>query len=401
MIHEEVLRRLCASGLVALTGPEEGPPCLPPMGLVEGMDALWDRLCALAIELEGNPLSGGWEERVAGRAALLGFGRRGMTSANSSCRLLRTSNGVVAVNLPRVDDVATLGALLEQPIEGDHWEALERWVSKHPSQEVVDRGQLLGLAVAELGSSAEGGVRRSPLPAGACVRSLEGAMVVNLSSLWAGPLTAALLGEVGMDVVHVESTNRPDGARGEPAFFEWLHGPSHRHLTFDFSQQRDLGALGELIDSADVIIEGSRPRALEHLGLDAAHRRLRSGAIWVSITGYGRDHPQLIAFGDDAAVAGGLVGHDEEGAPVFCGDAIADPITGITAAGAVLEAWKTGGGEFLDISLAASAASVLTGGAWPSEKVPVMKMTDEGWLAIYQGENFAIREPSVPSRRVS
>ncbi len=86
----------------------------------------------------------------------------------------------------------------------------------------------------------------------------------------------------------------------------------------------------------------------------------RAGRVWVSITGYGRAEPgrQWVAFGDDAAVAGGLVAWENEAHPVFCGDALADPVTGLSAAAALFEAMAGGGGVLLDVSMQASAASL-------------------------------------------
>ena len=52
--------------------------------------------------------------------------------------------------------------------------------------------------------------------------------------------------------------------------------------------------------------------------------------VVVSITAFGRDSNR-IGFGDDVAAAAGLVALDDAGDPVFCGDAIADPLTGLTA----------------------------------------------------------------------
>jgi crotonobetainyl-CoA:carnitine CoA-transferase CaiB-like acyl-CoA transferase len=63
-----------------------------------------------------------------------------------------------------------------------------------------------------------------------------------------------------------------------------------------------------------------------------------------------------VAFGDDAAVSGGLVvGADSE--PVFCGDAIADPLSGLEAARAVGQSLRRGGGELIEVSMAQVAAS--------------------------------------------
>ncbi|EUA16277.1 coA-transferase III family protein [Mycobacterium xenopi 4042] len=77
--------------------------------------------------------------------------------------------------------------------------------------------------------------------------------------------------------------------------------------------------------------------------------------MWLRIKGY-NDQPDRVAFGDDAAVAGGLVGADADG-PVFCGDAIADPLTGLEATRAVAQSLHRGGGELIELSLAAVAAT--------------------------------------------
>jgi hypothetical protein len=105
-----------------------------------------------------------------------------------------------------------------------------------------------------------------------------------------------------------------------------------------------------------VVIEASRPRALAQLGLapDAASRR--AGQVWLSITGYGRGVPDWVAFGDDAAVAGGLVGWDS-GEPVFCADAAADPLAGVCGALAVACSMAAGGGHLIDLSMRAAAAA--------------------------------------------
>jgi crotonobetainyl-CoA:carnitine CoA-transferase CaiB-like acyl-CoA transferase len=111
------------------------------------------------------------------------------------------------------------------------------------------------------------------------------------------------------------------------------------------------GSLRGLLGTADVVIEASRPRALRQLGVPAetimADGRPR---VWVRITGYGPEQDR-IAFGDDAAVAGGLVAWDPDG-PVFVGDAIADPLTGMLAALAVLACLRAGGGWIVDIAMA-------------------------------------------------
>ncbi|MEU1568185.1 CoA transferase, partial [Streptomyces mirabilis] len=189
-------------------------------------------------------------------------------------------------------------------------------------------------------------------------RAIESRLVsgpgADFSALWAGPLCARLLGAAGARVVKVESTTRPDGARrGSPAFYRWLHD-GHESLVLDFAS----GAPAEVVAEADIVIEASRPRALRRLGIHAEEfLAARPGRVWLSITGYGRDEDR-IAFGDDAAVAGGLTGLDRAGDPVFLGDALADPVTGVFAAHAVARSLADGGGELLSLSLAACAAAL-------------------------------------------
>ena len=137
-------------------------------------------------------------------------------------------------------------------------------------------------------------------------------------------------------------------------------------VALDFTSSAGRRHLGELVARADVVISGSRPRALEQLGLDpasvVAHGRPR---LWLSITGYGSDGEaaRRVAFGDDAAVAGGLVAWDERG-PCFCADAIADPLTGLASAVAALTALDEGGAWVVDASMA-DVAGGLTGPAVP------------------------------------
>ena len=121
------------------------------------------------------------------------------------------------------------------------------------------------------------------------------------------------------------------------------------------------------------MIEASRPRALEQLGIVAADLLAYGPTVWLSITGYGRQAParDWVAFGDDAAVAGGLVVWDETG-PCFCADAVADPLTGLVATLATLDALRHGRTVLLDVAMAvvASEFSGPTLAAPPGLEVP-------------------------------
>lgn len=166
-----------------------------------------------------------------------------------------------------------------------------------------------------------------------------------------------------MRVIKVESTTRLDGARHGPApFFDLLNG-TKESVVVDVGSSCGRKILAALVHSADVVIESSRPRALEQLGIDRGSV-MKQGTVqvWLSISGYGRrgDAAMRIAFGDDAAVAGGLVGGNLH-APVFCADAIADPATGLRAAVAIAECLAAGVRSTIDVSLAGVAASLAYG----------------------------------------
>jgi crotonobetainyl-CoA:carnitine CoA-transferase CaiB-like acyl-CoA transferase len=77
--------------------------------------------------------------------------------------------------------------------------------------------------------------------------------------------------------------------------------------------------------------------------------------VWVAITGYGPQSNRA-AFGDDAAAAGGLVRRAGDGCPLFSGDALADPLTGLVAAVFALAGVRAGGSWRADVALADVAA---------------------------------------------
>jgi hypothetical protein len=346
---------------MALTGlPDD--PMGPPAGLVESIDRVADLFPGLdALALLGE------------RAALMGLWRHGTTSCGGSCRLLPSRHGFMAVSLPRAEDMETVPAWLELDDVPESVPAMWSSVASHLQHGDPDlllaRAQLLGLPAARVGESAGlMGVRRSLLGEAPPRPDLTGLLVVDLSALWAGPLCGDLLARAGAAVVKVESTQRPDGARRGPAeFFDLLNGRK-RSVALNFRDRNDVRILHAMLRRADVVIEASRPRALAQLGLNGPDLVHAGGPqVWVSITGHGRagEAANRVAFGDDAAAAGGLVVW-RNGIPLFCADAIADPLTGLTAADACLHALAEGGRWLLDVSMSA-VSSAFSG---PSLPVP-------------------------------
>jgi hypothetical protein len=350
------VRRWAASGAMALTGRADGPLLGPPERLVDALDAV---ACGL---VPGDPLA-----ILGERAALLGLRRQAPASCGGAARLLPCRDGWVAVSLPRPSDIELVSAWLEidQVVDatsavGEVWALVEHEVAGRDGATLRERAALLGLPATVVdGDGGRQPVLAEQHPTDRDARSTAGALVVDLSSLWAGPLCGQLLADRGARVVKVESLARPDGARqGDARFFDLLNGQK-ASVAVDLADASGIATLGELLDRADVVIEASRPRALDQMGLGAA-QHLRSGwaGVWVSITGYGRGGADAtrVAFGDDAAAGGGLV-VSEGDRPVFCADAIADPLSGMTAARAAIDALAADGTWMIDVSMAAVAAA--------------------------------------------
>jgi crotonobetainyl-CoA:carnitine CoA-transferase CaiB-like acyl-CoA transferase len=291
---------------------------------------------------------------LIGRAALLGLRPAGRISAGGATRLIATRDGWCALTLSRDDDVRTVPALLEtrdQP--ADPWTAVATAAAHRDAAEFVTRARLLDLPAATLGEVRPAAPRFTPDTIRA-PRHMSELLVADLSSMWAGPLCGHLLAEAGATVVKVEAVSRPDGTRGGDArFFDWMNA-SKLSYAIEFHD----GDLRRLLEAADVVIEGSRPAALSCRGLGAEQVQGPPGRVWLRLTGYGAsgDRATRVAFGDDAAVAGNLVGVG----PTFVGDAIADPLTGLAATQAVLESLRRGGGEIVEVALAEVAADYAT-----------------------------------------
>jgi crotonobetainyl-CoA:carnitine CoA-transferase CaiB-like acyl-CoA transferase len=139
---------------------------------------------------------------------------------------------------------------------------------------------------------------------------------------------------------------------GHEGFYRLLNS-NKDCVALNFRDADDLGKLKTLISKADIIIEASRPRALQQLGIAAEEFVAKNpGQIWARITAYGQDENR-IGFGDDIGISAGLAtlmerAHRE---PCFVGDAIADPVTGLHLVFALRALLAQGGGVVLDLSM--------------------------------------------------
>jgi CoA-transferase family III len=302
------------------------------------------------VERVGGPLD--WlKASLFERDFLLGKAGR-QVSPNGSCELFAAADGWIALNLARDDDRAALPAL----VEGDAAD-LANLLAAKPTAHWRERGILLNLPLALVGEA----VARLPalisaLPAP--VRSLPETRVLDLSTLWAGPLCAGLLAAAGAQVTRLNNPARPDpSAQSTPLLHARLNGQKaevEAVLTADW--------LAEQLARTDVVVTSARPLALARLGLDEGVFDRHPDLLWVAITAHGwtGEAARRVGFGDDCAAAGGLVAW-VEGAPHFAGDALADPLTGLCAAAAAMEALAAGQAGLIDAALAPTAAYFAAG----------------------------------------
>ncbi|MER5877181.1 MULTISPECIES: CoA transferase [unclassified Streptomyces] len=204
--------------------------------------------------------------------------------------------------------------------------------------------------------------------------SLDGLRVLDLATLFAGPLAATLLGDFGAEVVKVEHPGKPDPSRGHGPSKDgiglwWkLLGRNKRTITLDLSKPGGRATLLRLAADADVIVENFRPGTLEKwdLGweeLSAANPRL----ILARVTAFGQFGPyaRRPGFGTLAEAMSGFaaITGEPDAPPTLPPFGLADSIAGLATAYAVLTALnardRTGEGQVIDMAIIEPILTVL------------------------------------------
>ncbi len=375
-----------ASGAMALSGPADGPPSAAPAALASAMDAAADDLATHSARW-GHPVTVDGPALLGERAAITGMTRNGNVSVGGSARFTESADGWVVLNLPRPEDVASLPALVGDAVSADDWPRISAALRALPGQEIVESAALLGMAVVMPGTDSVPVSPGRELHLGGARKVSARPLVVDLSSLWAGPLATSLLSAAGARVIKVEGRFRPDGARrGASAFFDLLND-GKECVRVDFGDRDDLALLLRLLSAADLVVEGSRRRVMDELGI-VPEAFAELGTSWLSLTAHGRNGPagRRVGFGDDAAVAGGLF---IDGAPpMFVADAVADPIAGLVAATLGAEMLAGERASVLEVPLARAAA-------WASGPVVEAEVVanGDGWAIAVEGERVLVAAP--------
>ncbi|MGI5354675.1 CaiB/BaiF CoA transferase family protein [Streptomyces sp. CA-252508] len=195
---------------------------------------------------------------------------------------------------------------------------------------------------------------------------LQGLRVLDLATLFAGPLAATMLGDFGADVIKVEHPRRPDPSRGHgPAkngvgLWWKLLGRNKRTITLDLSTPGGRATLLRLAATADVVVENFRPGTLEKWGLgwpelSAANERL----VLARVTGFGQYGPyaRRPGFGTLAEAMSGFaaITGEPDGPPTLPPFGLADSIAALATAYAVMIALQaratTGHGQVVDMAI--------------------------------------------------
>ncbi|MBI2909272.1 MAG: CoA transferase [Chloroflexi bacterium] len=213
---------------------------------------------------------------------------------------------------------------------------------------------------------------REPLP-------LNGIRITDFSWALAGPLCTQLLGAMGAEVIKIETSKRLDALRGAEPFADGVPGPNRsgrfnnlnlckKGCTLDLTKPEAVELVNGLIKLSDVVIENFAFGVMARLGL--GHEtvlKIRPDLIYVSSSGLGAAGPKKhhVAFGNTVHAFSGLTALTGyyQGPPRGIGGTFSDPLTGITAAFAILAALHhradTGLGQFVDLSMAEATLAQL------------------------------------------
>jgi crotonobetainyl-CoA:carnitine CoA-transferase CaiB-like acyl-CoA transferase len=208
--------------------------------------------------------------------------------------------------------------------------------------------------------------------------AFEGLRVLDMTTFWAGPSCTHILAMLGAEVIHVESTRRPDGTRliaGIPIAEDqwWEKSPifsglntNKKGLTLNLQSDAGRELLMRLIATCDVIVENFTPRVVEQVGLDfAAVQAVRPDAIMLRMPGFGldgpwRDNPAFAYVIEAASGISWLTGYPDRNP--YEPYSVGDPNAGVHALNALLLAVehrrRTGEGVFIEAAMVDAALNI-------------------------------------------
>ncbi|WP_310532999.1 CaiB/BaiF CoA-transferase family protein [Novosphingobium sp.] len=217
--------------------------------------------------------------------------------------------------------------------------------------------------------------------------ALAGIRVIDMSRVFAAPVGAQILGDLGADVIKIERPGVGDDGRGyglaflqgkdgldarQSSFFT-VANRNKRSITLNHSKQEGQEILRELVKTADVLIENYKVGDLKRFGLDfESLKAINPRLIYCSVTGYGQTGPMAPKPGYDGlfqatggmmAVTGVPAGQPGAG-PLKAGPSLVDFVTGhntaIAILGALMRRSVTGEGQYIDIALLDTSVAMVS-----------------------------------------
>jgi benzylsuccinate CoA-transferase BbsF subunit len=208
---------------------------------------------------------------------------------------------------------------------------------------------------------------------------LKGLRVIDFGWVWAGPIVGQLLGDMGAEVIKIESRKRLDFVRIFPPFAEgkpdpdgalFFHSLNRNKLsvTLDLTQPKAADLVKKLVKISDVVTENFSPKALKNVGLDyAALREVKPDLIMISLGAAGQTGPlkDIVTYGPSLGALAGLdslIGYPGERV-LGWQLAYTDPTSGVLGVFAIMAALfhrrRGGGGQYIDLSQWEATTSLL------------------------------------------
>lgn len=219
--------------------------------------------------------------------------------------------------------------------------------------------------------------------------SLDGIRVLDLTTIYSGPIAASILGDQGADVIKIESPDgdfmRHPGAaqrNGVGGAFAMMNR-NKRGVVIDLRVPDGKAVFKRLAGAADVVVENYRPGVMERLGIGyEVLRALNPRLVFASINGVGASGPYAGRRVYDAVIQsisgfGSLQADPATERPILINSLVCDKVTSMTAAQAITSALlareRTGAGQRVDIAMLDAALFFL----WPDSMLNYTFVGDE------------------------
>ncbi|WP_448004010.1 CaiB/BaiF CoA transferase family protein [Agromyces bauzanensis] len=196
--------------------------------------------------------------------------------------------------------------------------------------------------------------------------ALHGLRVIDAATLFAGPMAAMHLGDMGAEVIKVEHPDRPDPARTHGAHKDGVNlwwktlGRNKQAMTANLRHPAGREVFLELAATADVVIENFRPGTLERWGLGYEELSARNSRLVLArVSGFGQTGPYRArpGFGTLAEAMSGFAAMtgDPAGPPTLPPFGLADGVASLATAFAIMVALssreRTGRGQVVDLAI--------------------------------------------------